>query len=383
MGTPENLTLKDLRETVDDAGQAGHPTEHYRDIMDGIGTGEPSEALARTELLVDLSARMFDLHRPFAAFRILDRAEDICASATVSDPRPELEIGFEHCRARKAEYLLGMVEDAPEEHRPLLAIAGSSYLNCAVENLIGLGDIGSLEHYCGWLKASELYKRAYPMSQREIDGLNRTAAEGRYPAWCRENQRYLSIIDAVPDVCTRDDIELDLDEERQWLLEDVIGTYDHCRRLFYGVAGGPSEVAAGLGRDDVECIEDCCVRLYTLLDKTAGLVAYMFPYGGSEEYPGFSAVAGSFKDSPNPYLSSMHGICRDIFDGTVAGRGSILNGIIRGTLRVTDAKEGAGDSRNVAAVTPAGLVRCADVLMCDVREVLLNLVLAVEYSRNH
>ncbi len=385
METPERSTLNDLRETVNDAGPAGRLEGHYRDITDGIGAGEPSEALAGTEILLNLSARMSDLHRPFAALRCLDRAEDICGSAMGAFDHPsELDIGFEHCRAKKAECLLGMVEDVPEEYRPLLAIAGSSYLNCAVENLIGLGDIGSLEHYCGWLKASELYKRAYPISQHEIDRLNRTTAEGGYPAWCRENQRYLSIVDAVPDVCTCDDIGLDLDEERQWLLEDVTGTYDHCRRLFYRVAEDPSKVAAGLGRDDVECVVDCCVRLYTLLDKTAGLIAYMFPYGGSEEYPRFRDVAEAFGCSPNPYLRSMRGICGDVFpDGTAAGWGSILNGIIRGTLRVADAKEGAGDFRNVAVVTPAGLVRCADVLMCDVREVLLNLVLAVEYSRNH
>ncbi len=356
----------------------------------------------KMQLYARLSACMFNLHRPFAAFHYLDCAEN-CYSyvSEQGGSHLALDIGYEHCRANEAEYYLRMVEEVPEKYRSLFSIAGSSYLNYAVENLIEMGSIESLEHYCGWLRTAEVYKRTYPISQQEIDALNRTTIGDGYPRWCQENMRYLNISNEVPNICTCDDVALDLDERHQWLLEDVMRTYDHCRKLLYKVVGvDQANVLAKIDGDDIESVVDCFVRLYTLLDKTARLITYLFPRDSSMEQSNFYDVAESLSNSPNPYLRSIWGICKDIFPdrnddsnrifdprnnylGVVLKRGFIRNNIIHGTLKIFDEKEEKGNYYNVASVTPSELIQCTGMMMYDVREIVLNLQLAVEFSRNH
>ena len=108
---------------------------------------------------------------------------------------------------------------------------------------------------------------------------------------------------SVAEYC-KDDLQFDLDERHRWLLEDIVCTYDHCRRILYRTAKlKPSEIPSG--RDEhVEDLLDCYSRLYTILDKTAKLMIYLFPWNGGKN-PHFREVVEKHSCDTNPFLRAL------------------------------------------------------------------------------
>ncbi len=372
-------------------------------LLGAISPGSASKTFEMMELYSRMSASMFYLHRPVSAFHYLDCAENCYkTSCELGCCNQVLDIMYEHCRAKEAEYYIDLVEDIPEKYRALFSVAGSSYLGHAVENMIGLGENKALalDYYTDSCTKGEKLKTAYPMPQQKLDQIRRIRIEDDYLKWCQENVKLLSILNEIPDVCTCDDIELNLDEKHQWLLEDVVKTYDHCRRLFYDNTRDMKKILLDDRCDQIECVIDCFVRLYTLLDKSAKLITYLFPQDGSMERLHFFDVAKTLHNDPNPYLRSIYGICRDIFPdtfddskrtfdprnnhyGIVLKRGFIRNSIIHGTLKMFNDVEEKNNFYNVASITPSELIQCTDMMMYDVREIVLNIQLAVEYRKTH
>ena len=359
----------------------------------------------RLELFVRLAVSMFNIHRPIAAFHFLDCAEN-CCNILLPGPdmtarfRESMNVYYERCRAMEAEFYLRLIDDLPKEYRKQYAAAAYSYIKHAINNLQRLGDQRGADAFACYIRDAEYYWNLYPMSDQEIEQMNNTSMDKGYQKWCQETVRFLNLLNEIPDICICDDITLNLDERHQWLLEDIIHTYDHCRKLLFNAVPNPFKIINADRNDDVEGLVDCFVRLYTLLDKSAKLIVYLFPRDESIERPNFYDVAESLANSPNPYLRSIYSICRDIFpdriadsdrtfdprnncQGIVMKRGFVRNSIIHDTLKVFKTHEDKGIYQNVASVTPMELHQFTNMMMYDVREIVLNIQLAVEYRKTH
>ena len=357
----------------------------------------------KANLLVLMAFSMFECDRPISALGYLDNAEDCIDQARefgLYDSR-SLDVQYECCRAKEAEIYLRLVPDLPPEHRPMFATVANSYLWHAVANLRGLGEADLSEHYGGFIpEASELCRR-YPMrSKREVDMMNRDSLRDPYLLWCQEHYRFLNLFNEIPHRNQRyakDDLDFELNERYRMLLDDVLHTYDHCRRIMFGISRKGLESFGRKGRDDdVETLLDCYVRAYTLLDKVSKLATHLFPRDDSKPNATFYEVAEGYERSSNPYLRAIHHVCTDVFPdrvlvsertfdprlntcGVILRNGLIRNSIAHNTVDVCSSPETRAVYEGVISITPLELYHYASMLLYDVREVVLLLQLA--YNR--
>ncbi len=186
------------------------------------------------------------------------------------------------------------------------------------------------------------------------------------------------------------------DERHQWLLDDIIRTYDHCRRILFRISPEANSFEGKARDEDVECMIDCFVRLYTLLDKASKLMQYLFPRDGIEDKASFYDVAEKYVNSPNPYLKAIYSLCCDIFPdkcsgsngtfdprnnyyGLILKRGFLRNSIMHDTVKVYSDTEDKGNYWQVASVSSMELAHCTNLMLYDVRELILNIELAYQY----
>ena len=232
-----------------------------------------------------------------------------------------------------------------------------------------------------------------------MDDLNRDSIRDGYQRWCQESVRYLNILSEVPhhiaEYC-KDDIQLDLDERHRWLLDDIVHTYDHCRRILYRTACFKGKELYEGRNEHVENLLDCYSRLYTILDKTAKLVAFLFPWNG-ERNPNFRAVVEKHSCDSNPFLRALYYIARDVFSdkddiafdyldphirflSVVHKPSFVRNNIMHNTIRICNDDGDRMPTLNVESITPYELFFYTSKLADDVREVLINLQMAVRYN---
>lgn len=362
------------------------------------------------DLFLSLAVAMMNSYRPIAAFGYLDNAEKCyCHMIEMlkgSDDEyiHRLKVSYEHCRAKEAELYVRLIPFIPEKHRPMFSTVANSYMTHSILNLTAYSDFELMDEYQEWLEKAQLYCLKYPLlNQKIIDEMNRDSIKDEYVRWCQFHVRLLNIFNEIPHNNAKyacDDIQLDLDERHQWLLDDIMRTYDHCRRTFYRVAKDIDKFVEKPRDDDVECVVDCFVRLYTLLDKSSKIITYLFPRDQNTKQQYFYDVAETLSNTSNPFLRSIYRVCMDIFPdkfaktegtfdprnnmfGMVLKRGFIRNSIMHDTLKVFKEGETKTNYYGASSVTPLELFRCTDVMFQDVREILLSIQLAVEYRKNN
>ena len=369
-----------------------------------------SESDLEGDLYGYMATAMINCGRPISAFGYYDSAEKCyeCAADLYSEIdekyADKMKLAYEICRSKEAELYLRLIPDIPEKYRPMFTTVANSYLTHTIVRQSELGEKDNVEHCIELLYYAENYGLKYPLfDQNEIDAMNRDSITDDYVRWCEETVKFLNLFNEIPHHNAKyacDDIILDLDERHQWLLEDIIKTYDHCRRIFYRICKDPVEFIKKSRDDDVESMIDCYVRLYTLLDKSAKLIDYLFPRDGDREKLKFYDVTESLSNSPNPYLKALYHINCDIFPdrysnvsgtydprnnvfGFIQKRGFIRNCIMHDTLKIQSEDEPKTGYFYVASVTPLELTQCTVSMFYDVREILLNIQLAYEYRKSN
>ncbi len=231
--------------------------------------------------------------------------------------------------------------------------------------------------------------------------MNRDTIKDDYQRWCNESTLYLNVMAEVPhniaDFCV-DDLVFDLDDRHQWLLEDIVFTYDHCRRIIYNVSKTNYKVLDHGRNEHVEMLLDCYSRLYTILDKTAKLIIYLFPWNGPAN-PYFKDVVEKHSCDTNPFLRALYFIAKDIFSDkddiefdyldphirflSIVHRPSFIrNSIMHNTVRICKDDNDRMGTFNVESITSFELMYYTGKLCNDVREILINLQMAVEYSKH-
>ena len=362
------------------------------------------------DLMCYMGVSMINSGRPIAAFGCFSTAEHYYTNTKAlfekTNPKyaNEMSIAYEHCRAKEAELYLRLIPDIPLEHRALFSNIANSYLNHAINNLDEYGDADGVSYYCNLLPNCIDKCIRYPITTPEdIDEMNRNTITDDYVDWCQNKVFFLNIFNEVPNFSSKyakDDVRMDLEERYQWLLDDILSTYDHCRRTFYRVAKDTLSFIDKERDDDVESIIDCFVRLYGILDKVAKLIYHLFCRDRNLEDLKFYTVASSLSSDPNPYLQSLFKICRDVFPdkfesskgiydprnniyGRIMKRGFIRNCIMHDTLKISNNINDTGHYYNVATVSPLDLAHCTQMMFYDVREVILNMQLAYEYRKTN
>lgn len=92
-----------------------------------------------------------------------------------------------------------------------------------------------------------------------------------YEDWCGGNRLWLNFnteIDIPQEGHFRDEVEFKLDEKHSIIWEDVVASFDHCRRILFNFFLNTNNGAIDNGRDEnSESLIDCFIRLYSVLDK--------------------------------------------------------------------------------------------------------------------
>jgi len=316
----------------------------------------------------------------------------------------DLCIEYEHIRAKEAEVGVRIVHYIPKSLRPLFANAANSYL---AHSITYLGDYGAFElaeYYIKEIAPSAMSACAlYPnWSQKEIDDLNRDSIKDNHQRWCQEHYLFLNIFNEIPHKCAKyakDDIQLELDDKHQFLLDDIIQTYAHCRRLFYKFQDPKIFMSKKERDEDVEILIDCYVRLYTLFDKCAKLIQYLFPQDWSNEKMGFYETARKLACENNPYLRAIDMICTDVFpdkesrkagisdprnsiSGHIMWRGFIRNSIMHNTFKIKADVNSNEWIDGVSFIPAFELYHATLMTFHDIREIILNIQMATEYEKS-
>ena len=362
------------------------------------------------DLFLALAVCMMNVNRPISAMENLDFAESSFmrigrVMKDYADFANRMNVMYEHCRAKEAELYNKILYEIPMELRPLFANVANSYLTHAMNNLCEYGAEDAAMKYVDLQRdCEEDCLRYFDINTyfEDIPDINTDSITDDYQRWCQQTVRFLTIMNEVPHNSAKyakDAISFPLEERYQWQMEDIIHTYDHCRRILYRMYKIPPEEFIDKDRDeDIECLMDCYARLYTLLDKTAKIIDALFPADSSRTDLKFYTVAESLANSSNPYLRAIYYICTDIFtdgistvertfdprgniNGLVFKKGFIRNSIMHSTVKISKESEERGVYENVASLKPFELLVYTNWLSYDVREVLLTLQLAVGYSK--
>ncbi len=363
----------------------------------------------QADLLTKCAIAMINVGRPIAALDLFGTAERIFLELKSVIPKDQKEmirgygIEYETIRAKEAEIGVRIVHYIPKEHRPLFASAAFSYLTHSINNLYTLGDAG-MANYFAWNimpYAEGACLQYLNWKQEDIDALNTDTITDDHQRWCQGNYLFLNIMNEIPHNSARfakDDIQLDLDERHQYLLDDIIRTYSHCRRLFHGLE--PDRIRLKTERDeDVERLIDCYVRLYTLFDKCGKLLNHLYPQDFSDDKFSFYDVARKMARENNPYLKAIDMICSDVFpdrasknagitdprnsfNGHVMWRGFLRNSIIHNTFRLKPDMESDDFIKDVAYVSAFEIYHATLMTFHDIREIVLNIQLADGYTRD-
>lgn len=227
----------------------------------------------------------------------------------------------------------------------------------------------------------------------------RDADDTIYEEWCWDRHLLLNPMNEVPNINSdwlKDDYIKDKDPELSARLADILSTYDHCRRLMHRYNIMPLEERIQKKRDeDVESLIDCYFRLYSILDKASKVIEILFPIGLDKVT--FRKVASYLRHSPNKYLRGIYEVYSDMtfsddfiekgyldpfyaIHGVKKRPGAIRNTLTHSAVLVVAPDEEFRIHDNTVTMRPIDLEIEVVKLMGQIREVLMNLKLAVEYD---
>lgn len=364
------------------------------------------------ELQYELGCCMCDDDRPVAGLDYLQRSmiyiqqlNEVCATVKRDQKMESMwKILWNSSRARQSENWISILQFIPEKGKPIFARLVYDQIVKTMDDFWAEGRDDLIREHGQYYLYAEEYIKKYPLSKKEYDELLRDTIKDDYVRWCNDHCLFLNLLTEPAHNCgklAKDDLEFVLDERNQWLLDDVMHTFEHCRRILYRTDQIDESAFMNKGRDeDVESLLDCYVRLYTLFNKIGKLIVTMFPRDGSLKHKKFYDVAESMKNNVNKFLQSIYLIKRDVFPesydradnitdphrnylGLIQKTADIRNETAHGTVRIFSEKETKGWYDDMVSLTPLELKHHTLVLAYDVREILLTLQLAVEWHRRY
>ena len=362
------------------------------------------------DLLTKCATALINVGRPIAALNLFGSAETcflqiLDALPDNSEAKVSFSIEYECIRAKEAEVGVRIVHDIPKDLRPMFANAAYCYLFHSIYNLDELGDQESADFFRDtvWPYAIRACQKYPQWKQEEIDELNNDSIVDEHQRWCQENYLFLNIMNEIPHKCARyarDDIQIDLDEKHRFILDDIIQTYSHCRKILQGLPNSEEFMSKTERDEDVERLIDCFVRLYTVFDKCAKILVYLFPQDSSGNKEKFYEVARKLACENNPYLKAIDMICSDVFpdkaskiagvhdprnsfNGRIMWRGFLRNSIMHNTFKLKPDLESNDWISGVAYVSAFELYHATLMTFHDLREIILNIQMAVEYSKGN
>ena len=366
--------------------------------------------LTAADLQFEMGCCLCDDDRPISGMDYLQRAmvefqrlNDLCV-ALKQDPTIESmwKVSWNFCRARQSENWISILQFLPEEDKPVFARLVYDQIVKTMDDYWGEGREDLIKAHGEYYFYAKEYAEKYPLSKQACAELYRNSITDDYVRWCNDHCLFLNILTEPTHSCKKyanDNLNFALSERHQWLLDDIIATFDHCRRTLYAFDKISEDKVIKKTRDeDVESLLDCYVRLYTLLDKTAKLIAALFPRAGSLKNKNFYKVADELDSSRNKFLASIYLIKNDIFPeeydladniadphrnylGVIQKTSDIRNEIVHGTVRIFSENESKGWYYDSVSLTPLELKHHTITLAYDIREILLTLQLAVGWHR--
>jgi len=369
-------------------------------------------AMIATDLQFFLGCCMCSDDRPISGMDYLQRAmvefqrlNQACVTFKRDQKIESMwKVSWNFCRAKQSENWVNILQFLPEEDKPVFAQLVYDQIVKTMDDYWAEGREDLIRDHGMFYQYAKEYTEKYPLSKKERDELYRDSITDDYVRWCNDHCLFLNLLTEPTHNCkhyAKDNLKFSLDERYQWLLDDIVATFDHCRRTLYKFDKIDEKKVAEKKRDeDIESLLDCYVRLYTLLDKTAKLIAALFPGDGSLKDKNFYKVAEAVADSRNKFLASIYLIKNDIFPeeydisdnvsdphrnylGVIQKTANIRNEIVHGTVRMFSENESKGWYYDSVALTPLELKHHTITLAYDIREILLTLQLAVGWHRRY
>lgn len=137
-----------------------------------------------------------------------------------------------------------------------------------------------------------------------------------YEEWCWNNHYLLNPMNEYPFRIRHylnDDLEWHPGGIKEIRFNDIINTYKHARLLLFNNNRQPKD-DTGCRNSDVETIEnlqDCYVRLYSIIDKSAKILNMLYPDKDDPQQP-FYKIVRKFKNDRNYYLRGLYEINQDL-----------------------------------------------------------------------
>ena len=221
-----------------------------------------------------------------------------------------------------------------------------------------------------------------------------------YSQWCFNQVLFINFYCEVPSLQAehlKDEVAFELDGKDRIIMDDVLASFDHCRRILYRFSRFTPEELSAKGRDeDVECLIDCHIRLYSILDKFSKIIRTIS--GLDWKLKGFWEIGDKLGESQNPYLKAISLVKEDLFPDEEAKIGNyedphlmyaqayyqtsfIRNKIVHDAFRIAEPDEEDYIEAGVAALKASDLHYQTMTLAYAVREVMLLLQMAVEYEK--
>ncbi len=154
----------------------------------------------------------------------------------------------------------------------------------------------------------------------------------RYEDWCWNYSFWLNPMSVFPfrmDSCSNDSLKWMPGGALEIRFKDVMATYDHARRLYYQYSLQPID-DRGFRKTDMEfaeLLQDCYIRLYSIIDKIAKLLGLHF-LGLEGTIPPFHEIVKSFENDSNCYLRGLYEINMDFSKKIIDGPDRIKLGIV-------------------------------------------------------
>lgn len=313
---------------------------------------------------------------------------------------------YEECRAKEADNWYRMFDYLNESIQLPMMFCIDSYYRHSIDEFMKMGSEENADFYYRKLCEFSLhYLNNYgKIDPSAISGIEYKETDyDKYEEWCWNNHLYLNIMDEVPNYnpdWVKDDLVFDLSESGNLLVRDIISTFDHCRRLMHRYTRIPEEIRFAKERDeDVESLLDCYFRLYSILDKTAKIINELYPQ--SSELNGqitFKEVVSNLWSNSNQFLRGIYQINRDLFPqrddykkmtiapflkivGTSLWFSTIRNDLTHSAIEIVPPNVELNIVKGTTHICARDLEFYIVRMTCLVREVLLNLQLAVNYDK--
>lgn len=105
--------------------------------------------------------------------------------------------------------------------------------------------------------------------------INRVLIDASYEDWCWANRFWLNPLNDISDIMPkwmRDTVTWESDEFNSARIDDILHTFDHCRRSLHRFMSLPESRWNLKEGEDLECLVDCYFRLYSIMDKISKII---------------------------------------------------------------------------------------------------------------